>query len=173
MPHRVTNMLQNLMGVHDIETNGWRVDPGKVTGDKADIETGPRSGSCGLCHDGRVEVNAEHPARSDVSGEIDAQRSRPASDIKQMHRRLEVGQQVRGRVLSVAPAMRAKHSVGVTVRIRRPIRWDRSSVHWNKLANKPHSVEKSATHLCDELRAVRPSSPGSSGTGYGDTSRAH
>jgi len=116
--HRVPDVLEDLVGMHDVEGPVLVVEVEEVTHLKGQ--------SRGPLFDGRParffdhldrSVESHHPARRQKSGQVAGDRPRSAPHVEQGHPRSQVGKQVAGRVFGGAPAMRPQHAVVMAVGI--------------------------------------------------------
>ena len=109
-------VLQHLVRVHDIPRPVCRVEGiGVVDGEARIVEAGCHACRLGLRDDVGRGIHPAHGTRGDPLGEIERDRARSRTDVEHAHPRREGGQQVGGRVLGGAPAVRAQHALVMAV----------------------------------------------------------
>jgi hypothetical protein len=106
-PHRVAQVLQDLVGVHDVEAAVRIVQGVDVAGGEAEVRPAAARRT-GLLDDLRRRVDAGHlPLRHPV-GQARGDRAGTAADIEDLRVRGEERQQEGGAVLGGAPLVRAQ-----------------------------------------------------------------
>jgi hypothetical protein len=111
---RIGDVLQHLVRVHHVEGAvrvGQRVH---VSGLEPDVRRCTRAGQRQHLRQWLDRRHLAHPP-----GQVRGDRRRPAPDIKQRHARVEVPEQVSGRVLRRPPAVRPQYRLMMPVCIRR------------------------------------------------------
>ena len=113
---RIGQVLQHLVGVHDVEAVVGEVEGVGVTDREIDVlqallvRRGPGGGQRG-----RFPVDADHPAGRDPRGQPEGDRAGPAPDVQHRRSGGQVRDQVAGGVLDRPPAVRAQHAGVVAV----------------------------------------------------------
>src|SRR5205823_12284592 len=95
---RVGEVLQHLVGVHDVERGVGQVEGvGVADGElhRRALAVGQRAG---LVQRVGAHVQAEHPAGGHAAGEVDGDRARPAADVEHVEPGAQVRRQVAGGV---------------------------------------------------------------------------
>ena len=116
--HRVGQVLQHLVRVHDVESRVVKAQVAYVADIEGDIALGPAGGlRPGIGQRLRSGVNPRHLARRQSGGQVDGDRAGPAADIEHARRRGQPGEEVAGRVLGGPPPVRAQHAVVVAVQV--------------------------------------------------------
>lgn len=116
--NRIGEVLEDLVGMYDVERSVVEGEPVDVAHLTRDVRLLARLAErSGLLHDAGVRVDADHRTVGHSPGESDRNRPRPTSDIEHLGIGPEVGQEVRGRVLHSALAVRAEHGFVMAMEI--------------------------------------------------------
>ena len=106
--HRIGEMLQDLMGVDDVDAAIVDLEGIGVTDREVDVDAALGRGSAGRFDDVGRRVDAAHATRCDQRGQIDRESARTATDVEHVEPRAEMWDEVRGGVLRCAPSMRSR-----------------------------------------------------------------
>ena len=114
--HRIFQVLQNLMSMHDVERFIFKRQVQDISKLKAgrDIKTGSGFGSCSDKWQFDV-FNAYDLPRSDHRSQIQCDRSWTATNIQEMHSGFQICQKIRSRICSSTRTMRSKSTTFVSV----------------------------------------------------------
>jgi hypothetical protein len=135
---RIAEVLQDLVGVHDVERAVRGVDGVDVAGAEADrVESGGRGQGAGRVERFGSPVERDHPAGRHSRGHVDADGARPATDVQHVGSGDEAVGEVGGRVGDGAARVRAQHALGVAVRIGLPLGSHPVIVAWVPLRWQP------------------------------------
>lgn len=117
-PHRVTHVLEHLVGVDHAEGVVRVVQRVHVRDREAGVLQPPRGGrGPGPLHDLRRPVHAGDVALRYPFRQIGGDGARPAADVQDPHVGPQGTEQVGGGVLGGAPGVRAQHGLVVAVRV--------------------------------------------------------
>ena len=97
--NRIGQVLQDLVGVHDIEVVKIRVERIGIADSPLDRAAQPTR----LLDDWLRGIHTHDPSRRDTRGEIDGDSSRSTADVEEIQAWPEMAEQIRGRVLCGAP----------------------------------------------------------------------
>ena len=116
----VADVLQDLVGVNDVEGGVGEGERESVTRRKGDVRDAALGGvlACSLEYVGNVDARGV-PLRKVFGREVDRDGSRATTDVEDGHVGLEIGDEVRGGVLHSAPGVGPEHRRVVTMSIDR------------------------------------------------------
>ena len=115
---RVGQVLKHLVRVHHVERSVAERQPVDVTGLEPEVGQAPAVGlGLGLGQHAGRRVDPGDLAVRHPGGQVRGDRARAAADVQYVHARLQVPQQVAGRVLGGPPPVRAEDGVVVAVQV--------------------------------------------------------
>ena len=123
--HRLAQVLQELVRMHDVERSVWKLQRVDVADMQLDRQPCPLAWAF-ACASTSGAVDANHAAWRDLTREIHGDRARPAAHVEQVEPRSKGRQEIARRVLGGSPGVAAEHRLMMTVRIDfvRHRRWD-------------------------------------------------
>ena len=113
--NRIRQVLQDLMGMDDIERRIREFERVHVADRELDGDAGALGMAPGLGNDVARTVDPDHAAGGHAPREVGGDRARAAADVEQIEAGLQAGEQVGGGVLGRAPGVAAQDGLVVTV----------------------------------------------------------